>query len=352
MKSFGKTLLALALALSFFPINLHSQTAGAARLEATILDYTGTTSPNHYTVVWVTTQAGAFIKSLRKQGPSSWTSSEWGNHCGTWNTARAGSTALDGYTTATAHNYTSETFTGVGLVTNSPIVLTWNGRDASNNLMPDGNYKFWIQYAENSGQGPVTTGGLLWTKGPVAATNTFPNQGANFASMKVSWSPAATPPAITSVAPPAAGVVGVPYNFNCTASGTAPITFTAQGLPDGLAISAAGAIAGNPTAAGTFTGTITAANGTPPNATQPFSIAISVVPANIAAVQLNVNEFVMKGSGPVNGIYTVLTATSADTLPAQWTPIATNAFDGAGHFSFTNTIDADVPQKLYRLRVP
>jgi hypothetical protein len=352
MKRCCKTLPTLALALSLFPLTALAQTAGSARLQATLLDYAGTTSPNHYTVVWVTTQAGAFIKSLRKQGPSSWTSSEWGSHCASWNTARAGSTALDGYTTATAHNYTSETFTGVGLVTNSPIVLTWNGRDASNTLMPDGNYKFWIQYAENSGQGPVTTSGLLWTKGTAAATNTYANQGANFANMKVIWSPAATPPTITSVAPPATGIVGVPYNFNCTAGGTAPISFTAQGLPAGLTMSSAGAIAGNPTAAGTFTGTITAANGTLPNATQPFSIVVSVVTANIAAVQVNGNNLVLSGSGPANGMYTVLTAPSTDTLPAQWTAIATNSFDGAGNFSFTNAIDSSVPQKLYRLRVP
>ncbi len=189
-----KILCILLLASALATTNSQAQTDGAARLEATILDYTGTTSPNHYTVVWVTTQAGAFIKTLRKQGPSSWTTGEWANHCGTWNTARAGSTALDGYSTATAHNYSTETFTGIGLFTNSPIILNWNGRDASNNLMPDGNYKFWIQYAENSGQGPVTTSGLLWTKGVAGTTNTYPNQGVNFANMKVIWSPA-TPPA-------------------------------------------------------------------------------------------------------------------------------------------------------------
>ena len=49
--------------------------------------------------------------------------------------------------------------------TNSPVILTWNCRDASNNLVADGNYKFWVQYAEDSGQGPYTTSGLLWTKG-------------------------------------------------------------------------------------------------------------------------------------------------------------------------------------------
>ena len=63
--------------------------------------------------------------------------------------------------------------------------------------------------------------------------------------------------------------------YTVTATGTAPITFTASGLPDGLTISTAGAITGTPLTAGTFTGTITAANGTLPNATQPFSIVIS-----------------------------------------------------------------------------
>ena len=81
-------------------------------------------------------------------------------------------------------------------------------------------------------------------------------------------------PQITSAAPTATGTVGLAYNFNVTATGTAPITFTASGLPAGLTISSAGVIAGTPTTAGTFPGTITAANGTLPNATQSFSIVI------------------------------------------------------------------------------
>lgn len=271
MKHSLKTLCALAIGLGGLHSSLSAQTDGAARLEATILDYTGTTSPNHYTVVWVTTQAGVFVKTLRKQGPSSWTSSEWGNHCGTWNSARAGSTVLDGYTTATAHNYTSETFSGVGLVTNSPIVLTWNGRDAGNNLMPDGGYRFWIQYAENSGQGPVTTGGLLWTKGASAATNTYPNQSVNFANMRVIWSP---------VAPPA-----------------------------------------------------------PP--TPPDFIGVEVLGSNL----------VLSGTGPTNGTYSVLVASTPDALIAQWTSIATNTCDANGQFRFTNAISAGVPGRFYRLRV-
>ncbi len=341
-----KLLCAVLLPLGLANTASFAQTAGSARLETTILDYTGSSGASHYTVAWVTTGSGTFIKSLRKQGPTSWTSSEWGNHCGTWNTARGGSTVLDGYTSATASNYSG---------TNSPVILTWNCRDASNNLMADGTYKFWVQYAENAGQGPSTTSGLLWTKGASGATNTYANQGANFSNMKVVWTPSApatVAPTITSAAPTGTGKVSVPYNFTCTATGTAPITFTAPGLPTGLTISSAGVISGTPTAGGTFNGTITAANGTLPNATQPFSIVVSVVPASFNSVRAEGNKLVMSGSGPANGIYAVLTSTNAKAAMGQWTPIATNTFGAGGSFSYTNTLDPSGSRKFYRLRLP
>jgi uncharacterized repeat protein (TIGR02543 family) len=76
---------------------------------------------------------------------------------------------------------------------------------------------------------------------------------------------------------PSTGKVGIIYNHSCTASGTpAPVfTVTSGALPDGLTIDNyydTGRISGTPTAAGIFTGTITASNGIPPDATQAFSI--------------------------------------------------------------------------------
>ena len=156
-----------------------AQTDGSAKMNVTLLDYNGS-STKHYTVAWVTTESGTFIKTLRKQGPSNWNSSEWSSHCGTWKSARGTSTAFDGYTSATARDYSG---------TNSPVVLTWNCKNAAGQLMPDGKYKFWVQYAENSGQGPYTTSGLLWTKGPTGGTTTYSNQASNFSNMKVVWSP-------------------------------------------------------------------------------------------------------------------------------------------------------------------
>ncbi|MBN8458818.1 MAG: DUF2271 domain-containing protein [Verrucomicrobia bacterium] len=168
-----------------------AQTSGSVTFNARISDYTGKSDAKHYTVIWVTKTNGTtnqFIKTLWKQGPSNnWTSSEWGSHVGTWNTARAGSTSLDGYTSATATTYSSP---------NNPISVTWNCLDASSALVADGEYKFWIQYAENSGQGPVTTG-LAWTKGATGGTTNFPAQGTsgspvngnNFTNMSAVWTP-------------------------------------------------------------------------------------------------------------------------------------------------------------------
>ena len=317
---------------------MEGQTPGHA------LDYNGS-GAKHWTVVWITTASGTFIKSLWKQGPSI-TASHWNNHCSQWYAAKAGRTALDGYTSATAQNYTG---------TNSPVILTWNCRDANNNLAADGAFKFWIQYAEDNGQGPYTTTGLLWTKGPTGATNNYANQGANFSNMRVTWTPSAPPtvaPTVTSAPPTASGIVGVAYNFACTATGTAPILFAASGLPTGLTISTAGVISGRPILAGTFNGTITAANGTLPNATQPFSIIINVVPVSIVSVRTDDNDLVLSGTGPANGTYAVLISTNISPLAAQWTPMATNSFDSQGNFALTNRLDPNLPQRFYRLRVP
>jgi endo-1,4-beta-xylanase len=61
------------------------------------------------------------------------------------------------------------------------------------------------------------------------------------------------------------GTVGTPASVQVRASDSAAgqtLTFSATGLPSGLAISAAGLVSGTPTTAGTFNSTITAADGT------------------------------------------------------------------------------------------
>ena len=68
-----------------------------------------------------------------------------------------------------------------------------------------------------------------------------------------------TAPTITTTALPDA-TVGTPYSCQLTASGTSPITFSAANLPDGLSLSSDGLLSGTPTAAGSYSITVTAAN--------------------------------------------------------------------------------------------
>lgn len=331
----------MSLVLLGMNIDTFAQTDGTAKLRATVLDYNGS-STKHWTVVWVTTSGGAFIKTLWKQGPSI-TASHWNSHCSQWYGAKAGSTALDGYSSATAANYSG---------TNSPVILTWNCRDASNNLVPDGDYRFWIQYAEDSGQGPYTTGGLLWTKGYSGATKSYANQGANFASMQVAWAPVAQAPVFVSSTLPAGAMVGVPYSYACLATGTAPINFSAQGLPVGLSMSASGLISGIPTTGGEFTGFLTASNGVLPDATQTFSIVVGVMPASFDAIRLGSPGLVMAGTGPANGVFAVLSATNPNVPKDQWLPLSTNLFDATGRFTITNSLEVGTTRRFYQLRVP
>ena len=323
-------------------------TDGTVRLDTTLLDYNGT-GTKHWTVVWVTSASGQFIKTLRKQGPSSFTTTHWNNHCAAWVTARGGlstNTAFDGYTSATANDYAG---------TNSPLVIYWNCRDGNNELVPDGNYKFWVQYAEDSGQGPYTTNGLLWTKGPTAATNTYPNQGANFSNMKVVWVPSGPvpqPPSITSAPVPAQGTVGVPFQHQCQASGTPAPGFYALNLPPGLSLSPAGLISGIPTLAGTFSGTIVATNGVAPNATQLFNITIAAIPAVFQPLRINGRSLVLEAAGPPGGQCRLFSASQLAPEAGAWVVVQTNLFDANGQLRLTNQINPSRPSEFFRLQIP
>lgn len=106
-----------------------------------------------------------------------------------------------------------------------------------------------------------------------AAKSTNPNSGAQVTQFQFFQVVSVT----LSCGSPPSGGVGVPYSHTfAAAAGTPPYAYAITGgaLPTGLTLSAAGAISGTPTAAGTFTFTIQATDSVGGTATADCAIAI------------------------------------------------------------------------------
>ena len=157
---------------------------------------------------------------------------------------------------------------------------------------------------------------------------------------------ASTAPKITSAPPTATGTVGAAYNFTVTATGTAPITFSASGLPTGLTIApTTGVISGTPTTASTFNGTITAANGTLPNATQAFTIVIGAAPS-LSIFHTTTNTVAVFWPSPSTGW--ILEQNTNSVSSTSWSTVTTTIQDD-GTIK-TLIVDPPTGNRFYRLK--
>lgn len=232
---------ALVSAMLASPV-LGVSTPGSLSLNATVNNYTGkSSSTQHWTVVWVTNPSTGLVRTIRRQGPGY--GSHWNSHCSTWYAAVAADTnkytvAADGYTSASASNYTANS----GLVNGGgSFVQTWNCKDSAGVTVPDGTYQIYIQYAEDAGQGPVTTA-LTWVKGPTPnnpVVTSFSSQGStgvvapathNFTGLSATWTPdvpeiAVEHPAGTNLTD---GSANIPFGSVVLGSSSGPRSFTVK----------------------------------------------------------------------------------------------------------------------------
>ena len=79
---------------------------------------------------------------------------------------------------------------------------------------------------------------------------------------------------------------------------------------------------------------------------------VVLTPPTIASPNLVGGSVVIGGSGGVNSWpYYLLASTNLTSPSAQWARVATNQFDGNGHFIITNAINPNWPQTFYRLQL-
>ncbi|MFZ4400566.1 MAG: DUF2271 domain-containing protein [Bacteroidales bacterium] len=159
----------------FLNLNLQAQTAGNMTFNFTTASSSGY-SPKHCIAVWIENNSGTFIKTKLKMCSSSNL-----DHLTNW-TGKSGSNVVDATSGSTR-------------TTNGALSVVWNGTDVSGNIVTNGVYKVWVEYAWGSSN---TTGKLLqsftFTKGATLdhqtpADYTSGTTG-SLTAMTIDWSPA------------------------------------------------------------------------------------------------------------------------------------------------------------------
>ncbi|MEI7732049.1 MAG: DUF2271 domain-containing protein [Verrucomicrobiota bacterium] len=142
-------------------------TEGTATLEFTTVNPHGKYSPKNVLAVWVTDANTNFVKTITRFG------GKRQKYLGAWNQARAGLAAVDGSTGATLSSHGTRT-------------ATWDGCDGKQQSMPDGKYRFVVEFTDHNGGGPLAV--FPFEKGMATPKQVFPDQ-KNFTKIQVTFVP-------------------------------------------------------------------------------------------------------------------------------------------------------------------
>ena len=187
------------------------QTAGTLTFSLNPVNHPSASyQPRHLAAAWIETATGTFIKTRDRFASSGNASS----HMLMWKAASPTQSMVDATTGATLTTYGT-----------SVSITPWRGNDltgsAPYNLLPDGNYKVWFEFAWDDPAGPTTEDyiGVQFTKGPTAVTLT-PADVTNFTGITLKWTPSftntITTSTITTTTYAAGAAVSVPFTIGAT----------------------------------------------------------------------------------------------------------------------------------------
>lgn len=129
-----KNVLFLLVLALIFSLNAKSQTPGQLSITVTSLPNGKSFSPKHVLAIWVETESGTFVKTLKLN-------------------ASARKEYLYSWIASSSQN-TTDAITGSTLNSHITHIVNWDGTNVNGALVNDGNYKVIIEYTSEHAQGP------------------------------------------------------------------------------------------------------------------------------------------------------------------------------------------------------
>ena len=148
-------------------INNSVKTSGTLAVSTATTSYSGQYAPRHVLAIWVESNSGTFVKTLRING----------NQYRTW---------LSSWYNSTSTGSTTDATTGATLTSHGTLTCSWNGKDVNENVVGDGSYKVCMEFTESDATGKFAY--FNFTKGTTADTQT-PAAQSNFSSVSIKWTP-------------------------------------------------------------------------------------------------------------------------------------------------------------------
>jgi hypothetical protein len=190
---------------------LTAQTQGTLTLSFTQTPHTSYQGTKNVMAVWIQSSTGAFVKT-RARNAGGGTS----DHLPVWAVNAGGSAG----NCLTSSCNTVGAITGATLNNFSTRNFSWDGTDASGNVVADGTYKITVESTWNHGSAATTTRSYTFVKGAAADVQT-PASDANFTGISLAWNPGGvgveekTSDMIVSIQPNPSlnGVFNVEFNY-------------------------------------------------------------------------------------------------------------------------------------------
>ena len=148
------------------PVDSSKTTVGTLTVSTLTSSAGGPYAPRNVLAIWVETNTGKFVKTLLVY-------------------AAERKFDLTNYMSNTSGNAT-DAKTGATQLSHSTRTCTWNGKDASGNLVANGNYKLCMELSDSNGTGTFKS--VIFAKDTIASSQN-PGNMSCFSNISIKWTP-------------------------------------------------------------------------------------------------------------------------------------------------------------------